>query len=500
VSVALVIAIGAAISSWQFTMVMRLTKRITAIDDRLINVYRVRADVGALRRHVADLARDKDLVKFNAAIDSSHRELLRDISEALASFRRTTAPVPETLSALGDTVADQLDAMQHLAEVNDWRAVRLRIDNQLEDIVDDVRAMVDFVASGVYAERLQCLRDIEAARARAQGILAATAALSLLISLALGFRVTRGITGPLSRLDAAARRLAAGDFDVKIHVDSKDELGKLGEALSVAARELKTYYAALRRSNDDLERFAYAASHDLQEPLRTILSFSSLLKARCGANLGSQGEQYLTFIMDASARMRNLITGILEYSRLTGSKEDTFETVQVDAIVSDVLNNLHATINQTGAQIECDDLPSVLGSRVQLTQLFQNLIGNGIKYRRQDKPLEIRISSEPDGRMRRFCVADNGIGIDPRYHDQIFGMFKQLARDPRGGAGVGLAIAKRIVEKHGGAIWVESTLDNGSRFFFTLGAAEANGPGTVAILNTADPLIRSLNKSVKRLV
>lgn len=486
-SVALVIAIGAAISSWQFTVVMRLTKRITAIDDRLINVYRVRADVGALRRRVADLSREKDLVKFNATLDSSHSELLRDISEALKSFRRTDAPVPETLSALGDTVADQLDAMQHLADVSDWRAVRLRIDNQLEDIVDDARMMVDFVASGVYAERLQSLQDIENARARAQGILVATALLSLIISLALGFRVTRGITIPLSRLDAAARRLAAGDFDVNVHVDSKDELGKLGEALSVAARELKTYYAALRRSNDDLERFAYAASHDLQEPLRTILSFSSLLKARCGANLGSQGEQYLSFIVDAGTRMRNLITGILEYSRLTGSKEDTFETVPVDAIVSDVLNNLQATISQTGAEIECERLPVVLGNRVQLMQLFQNLIGNGIKYRCKDKPLQIRISAEPDGKMRRFCVADNGIGIDPKYHDQIFEMFKQLTRDSRGGAGVGLAIAKRIVEKHGGAIWVESSVGNGSRFYFTLGAAEA----TLKRVSTPESLVGS---------
>lgn len=472
VSLALVIAVGAVISSWQFTVVLQLTKRITATDDRLMNVYRVRADVGALRRRMADLSRDEDLPKFAAAIDSSRTGINHDIRHALASFRASGVAVPDTLNALDDTVDDQLDAMRNLAAVKDWLAIQRRIDNQLEEIVDDARVMVDDVAANVYAERELSIREIERARQRAEGILFATAVISLAISLVLGYRVTRNITNPLSRLDAAARRLAAGDFDVEIHVDSKDELGKLGEALSVAAKELKTYYAALRRSNEDLESFAYAASHDLQEPLRTITSFSALLKARCGSSLGSHGEQYLTFIMDAATRMRNLITGILEYSRLTSSKDETFQGVLVGEVVRDVLNNLHATIHQAGAQIECARLPVVTGSRVQLTQLFQNLIGNAVKYRREDEPLRIQISAERDGQVQRFCVADNGVGIDPKYHDHIFGMFKQLNRDARGGVGVGLAVAKRIVEKHGGAIWVESEVGRGARFYLTL-AAEA---------------------------
>lgn len=497
VCLALVIALGAAVSSWQFSRMMRLTTRITAIDDRLIDVYRVRADIGALRRQMADSARDQDLIRFDAAVQSSHNELLNHINQALASFRATGAPVPETLSALGDTVDDQLDAMQRLARSRDWTAVRLRIENQLDDVMDNVRVMVDYVASGVYNERQRSLGEIEGAKERAQITLIVTGIVSLLVSLALGFRVTRGITTPLSQLAAAARRLAAGDFDVTLHINSKDELGELGRTLSVAARELKTYYGALKRSNDDLQQFAYAVSHDLQEPLRTILLFSSLLKTRCAASLTPQSEHYLNLITEASARMRDLITGILEYSRLTILKSDTFNRVELEKVLADVLKNLHASIEQTGAKVFHDPLPPVFGSRVQLTQLFQNLIGNAIKYRCKDKPLEIHVSAEPHDQMYRFCIADNGIGIDPRYHDQIFGMFKQLDRDPRGGAGVGLAIAKRIVEKHGGDIWVKSALGNGSRFYFTLEPATLGTLEADERLPATETLKASRETSVK---
>jgi light-regulated signal transduction histidine kinase (bacteriophytochrome) len=236
---------------------------------------------------------------------------------------------------------------------------------------------------------------------------------------------------------------------------------------------LQDYYRALTRSNEDLERFAYVVSHDLQEPLRTITVFTELLKRDCGKDMPPRAQQHLSLLAEAAARMRQLITGILEYSRLTSAGKSEEESVSTEEIVKTVLQNLQAAIQQTGAAVTHDDLPRVAGHRLQLVQLFQNLVANAIKYRRQGVPPRIHISARAQGAMWRFCVEDNGIGIDQKYHSDVFGMFKQLGAAQEG-AGVGLAVSKRIVEQHGGEISVASTLGEGSRFYFTLKAVKAN--------------------------
>ncbi len=171
--------------------------------------------------------------------------------------------------------------------------------------------------------------------------------------------------------------------------------------------------------------------------------------------------------------MRQLITGILEYSRLTSAGKSKEESVSTEEILKTVLQNLQAAIEQTGAAVTHDDLPRVAGHRLQLVQLFQNLIANAIKYRRQGVPPRIHISARAEGPMWKFCVEDNGIGIDQKYHSDVFGMFKQLGTAQEG-VGVGLAVSKRIVEQHGGEISVTSKLGEGSRFYFTLKAVKAN--------------------------
>jgi signal transduction histidine kinase len=396
--------------------------------------------------------------------------LLRDVAQSLRYFRETGTPIPATLGALHDAIADQLDAMAGLAEVKDWTAIQLRLDNQVDDILNGVRQMVDYVDSDVTQQRVHLLNQIDSVRRSAQSALILTALISLFASLGLGWYVTRSIVVPLSQLRGAAHQFARGDFNVAFGFSSHDELGELRDAFMLAARQLSGYYVALRRSNQDLEQFAYAASHDLQEPIRTISLFCGLLEKRYAEALPPQAKEYVGFLKDSACRMQELVRGVLEYSRLAGSAIEQQERVDTEGILAAVLTNLHAMIEQTRAEVEYGVMPAVKGNRMQLLQLFQNLISNGIKYRQQDTRPHLRIAVGREDGFWRFCVADNGIGIDPRYHTQVFGIFKQLNRGERGGAGVGLAIAKRIVERHGGSISVESKIGEGCRFYFTLPA------------------------------
>ena len=471
-SVAFIIACGAAIASWQFHNILEETRTLTAVDDKVLAVYRVRADVGAIRRRLDDLSRLRDASAFSPSARRLRKELSDDIDQALLYFRETGTPVPGTLGALRDAIGDQFDAMQRLTEVNDWTAVRLRLDNQVDEILSGVREMVEHVNADVTEQRDRSLKEIEAGQRRAQIILALTMLTSLAIAVALGLYVTRSIVAPLSQLKAAAHQFAAGDFNVTLRIGAKDELGDVSNAFAIAARKLNDYYSTLKRSNEDLEQFAYAASHDLQEPLRTISTFSELLRERHQNTLSHEGQEFLSYLVDASARMRQLIAGILEYSRLVSAEDHQSEAIESDEVLGVVVQNLQATIEQTRATITHDELPRVLGSRQQLIQLFQNLIGNAIKYRRDEVPPHIHISANEDDGMWKFCCEDNGIGIDSMYHLHIFGMFKQLERGSQGGVGMGLAISRRIVERHGGTISVISAVGKGSRFYFTLPCAE----------------------------
>jgi signal transduction histidine kinase len=399
--------------------------------------------------------------------------LFDDIETALRYFRETGTPVPGTLGALRDAIDDQFDAMQRLSDVNDWRAIRLRLNTQVDDILNGVRNMVEAVNSDVASQRIRSVREIEAGQQRAEIILGLTALVSLIIALSLGLYVTRSIVVPLSQLKTAAHQFAAGDFDIVLQADSNDELSEVSKAFMIAAQKLHEYYSRLKRSNEDLEQFAYAASHDLQEPLRTISTFSQLLSRRYGSSLDSDAQEYLAYLVDASARMRELVAGVLDYSRLASSGDQQQEVVESEEIVNIVVQNLHTIIEQAHATVTHEKLPPVLGSRLQLIQLFQNLIGNAIKYSRQDMPPGIHISAREHNGMYQFCCEDNGVGIDSKYHVHVFGMFKQLERGNKGGVGMGLAISKRIVERHGGTISVVSAVGKGSRFYFTLPRPDA---------------------------
>ncbi len=238
-----------------------------------------------------------------------------------------------------------------------------------------------------------------------------------------------------------------------------------------AESALREYAAELQRSNEELERFAYVCSHDLQEPLRSIVSFSQLLDRRCRDRLDANACEYLDFIVEGGNRMQMQITDLLALSRVTTTGR-TPEATDADAVLAEVLRDLAGTIEASGAAVEAGPMPTVMADPGQLGQVFANLIGNALKYRRPDVPPRVRIGAEREGDRVRFSVADNGIGIEPEYHDRIFVVFQRLhTREKYDGSGIGLAIVKRIVERHGGTIRVESAPGEGSTFFFTMAPA-----------------------------
>jgi len=223
----------------------------------------------------------------------------------------------------------------------------------------------------------------------------------------------------------------------------------------------------LNRSNKELEEYAYVASHDLKEPLHVVSSFVYLLEKRCQTKLETQELQYLNLIKEGVNQAQKLIKDLLEYSRI--GKEKSFELVDISSVLKEVLANLKTLIDESGATIEYDKIPHITANHLEMVQLFQNLLVNAIKYRSQ-RPLEIQIVAKSEGRhMLLFSVKDNGIGIDPQFKDRIFDMFQRLhAKTEYSGTGIGLAICKKIVERHGGKIWIDSTPGEGSTFYFSI--------------------------------
>ena len=223
----------------------------------------------------------------------------------------------------------------------------------------------------------------------------------------------------------------------------------------------------LARSNVELERFAYVASHDLQEPMRTVRSFAQLLQRRCAAQLTGEALEYLQFITDGVGRMQTLINDLLAYSRVS-SQGGAFAPADCNNILRMVLENLHVMIQTRHADVTVDPLPVVTGDATQLGQVFQNLIVNAIKFQ-GDRPPRVHVSATERPPEWVFSVNDNGIGIAPEYFDRIFIIFQRLHTiEEYGGTGIGLAICKKIVERHGGRIWIESKVGQGSTFYFSI--------------------------------
>ncbi|WP_052423674.1 sensor histidine kinase [Nonomuraea candida] len=296
-----------------------------------------------------------------------------------------------------------------------------------------------------------------------------TVALIVLFGLQLAWGVGLGVTvryavlKPIDQLTEQVRTVAGGDFDHDLHVDRPRELAELSSHIdSMRARIVAAWRVAtdqteeLRRSNGELEQFAYVASHDLQEPLRKVASFTQMLEQRYGAQLDDRARQYIHYAVDGAKRMQLLINDLLDFSRV-GRVTGERSTVDSGAALDRALDNLSAAIEDAGATVTRDELPPVIGNQLQLTQLFQNLIENAVKFRSEEPP-RVHIGARRAGDMWEFSCSDNGIGVEPKYADRIFLIFQRLhPRDVYPGTGIGLALCRKIVEYHGGTLWLDGT-------------------------------------------
>jgi light-regulated signal transduction histidine kinase (bacteriophytochrome) len=293
------------------------------------------------------------------------------------------------------------------------------------------------------------------------------------------------VLAPIERLGQQTRHVASGRLRHQIQVAGPDELTELGADIEYMRSEIVNQLALaeeiqeelrrqgqeLERSNADLQQFAYVASHDLSEPLRKVSNFCQLLERQYADQLDDRARQYIYFAVDGAKRMQTLITDLLALSRV-GRTTEEFVPVDLNEVFQRVLSSLGDRIAATGARVECRSaLPTVPGDASLLESLVENLIGNAIKYRRDDLAPVVILSAERVEDDWAFSVADNGIGIDPKYAERIFAVFQRLhLRDQYGGTGIGLALCRKIVEFHGGRIWLDPVQSEpgGATFRFTL--------------------------------
>jgi hypothetical protein len=313
-----------------------------------------------------------------------------------------------------------------------------------------------------------------------------TALVLLLVAVGVWRGLHRWVLAPADRLRGQTRQVAGGDTYRQIVPEGPVEFTALGRdveamRLQIAGQlaraeevqeELRLQGEELARSNEDLQQFAYVASHDLSEPLRKVANFCQLLERQYGPKLDDRARQYIDFAVDGAKRMQALIADLLSLSRV-GRATEEFVPADLEQALDAACTNLADKIAESGARIErTGPLPTVAGDPTLLASLFENLIGNAVKYRREDVPPVVRISAEQDAEKSTWVltITDNGIGIDPQYADRIFVVFQRLhLRDRYGGTGIGLALCRRIVEFHGGRIWLEAVQSSpGATFRFTL--------------------------------
>ncbi|KCZ73202.1 PAS domain S-box [Candidatus Methanoperedens nitroreducens] len=267
------------------------------------------------------------------------------------------------------------------------------------------------------------------------------------------------------RAEEALRR-AHDELEMRVR-ERTAELAKSNEALKAEIQERKRAEKELKRSNAELEQFAYVASHDLQEPLRMISGFTKLLERRYRGRLDKSADEFIAYIVDGANRMQRMIEDLLMYSRV-GTRGRPFELISMEDVFNQAVTNIMTAIEKNGAAVTHDPLPAVMVDASQMVQLFQNLISNGIKFRKEEPP-RIHISAEKKGSEWIFSVQDNGIGIAPQFIGRLFQLFqREYAATEYHGTGIGLAICKKIVERHGGKIWAESEVGRGSTFYFTI--------------------------------
>jgi signal transduction histidine kinase len=439
--------------------------------------YALTADPTFLQPYTDGLKGEQQFDADVHRVLAGDRDLVADadaITRAATTWRREIAmPLVAQVRSGGKLTASGAQLSRSKTQFDGLRALFARQSDHLDAARDRARARLDHsrhVSDIVFLAMLVLF-------------LAAVVALVFLLHFMVG--------KPLSQLRAASDGVRAGAFSSRIEVTGPSDLRAVGAAVEdMRARIVEELDASnereqlladqteeLRRSNSELEQFAYVASHDLQEPLRKVASFCQLLEKRYGDLLDDRGKQYIDFAVDGAKRMQVLINDLLTFSRV-GRVHDAWQAVALDAVLDRALGNLGMVIEENGVTVVRQaPLPEVHGDPTTLAMLWQNLVGNAIKFRKPERPSRIVIdcvredSGEASGTsgMWHFSVTDNGIGVAPEFAEKVFVIFQRLhARDEYEGTGIGLALCRKIVEFHGGRIWLEPVPSGGTAIHFVL--------------------------------
>ncbi len=440
--------------------------------------YAVSGDESDLTPYRAGVEKERELIASMDALLADQpaiRGQLGEVRDRAEQWRQSVAvPVIETTSVRGTSAAQHL-----LTEEGNQR-------------FDALRTAVEALQGAVLD-----LRNAVAGEARRTGntlvlLLILAAVVVLVAGIALLTSLNRLVIGPVTALAHQVREVAGGDYQRNIEKVGPPELAQLARDIDAMRRKITADLAEVReartriewvnsqlekqaeelvRSNRDLEQFAYVASHDLQEPLRKVASFCQLLQRRYAGQLDERADQYIAFAVDGAQRMQRLINDLLAFSRI-GRMTGGFTEVDLNALMAEVAAQTESVRKSVNAELTWSNLPVVRGEETLLSNLLANLVNNSLKFRRPDLPPRVRISARQLDDEWEIICRDNGIGIEAEFAEKVFVIFQRLhAKEAYPGTGIGLAIVKKIVEYHGGRIWIELDVDEGTAIHFTLPAA-----------------------------
>ena len=413
-----------------------------------------------LKEHLAELHDLRSKSGLNSAQDNLHR-----VTELLETWKK-------------DSAEPEIQARRKSLQ----GAVALVSDGQGKRQLEEVRRVLNVMQENETGRQLRAIAESNAALQTVRVITLLGLLMSAALTLLVAWRAAHTVQANAEFLNAGAQQIATGNYDLRLPKMGVQELDTLSaqfhqmaeavqrreQELAESSRALQHRTEELERSNRELERFAYIASHDLQEPLRTIGSYTELLGKRYRGQLDARADQYIDFTISATQRLKNLIQDLLAFSRVHRPGR-TFSAVNTAELTGQILQELEAKIKNAGATVTFGELPTVRGNAELLHHVFLNLMTNAIKFRSPERPSEVRVWAERGTDGWVFHVQDNGIGIDSQYFDKIFGVFQRLhGIGTYEGSGIGLAVTRSAVEQHGGKIWLHSTPGVGSTFSFTL--------------------------------
>ncbi|MEU7757214.1 ATP-binding protein [Micromonospora sp. NPDC049171] len=454
-----------------------------------IRGYAVSGDQDDLNPYREGLAQEKSVVVSMRALLDDYPQIsqeLRIVEERTAQWRQSVAePVITTTERSGTSAGQAL------------------VTERARQQFDEVRTAVNDLQEEVLAAREQTADNVRTSSNVLVVLLIVAALVVVVAGAVLLLSLDRMVVRPLTGLATQVREVAEGDYQHRIATTGPPEFIQLGDDVDAmrqkiaadlaevrAAREriewvnsqLQKQAEELTRSNRDLEQFAYVASHDLQEPLRKVASFCQLLQRRYAGQLDERADQYIAFAVDGAQRMQRLINDLLAFSRI-GRLTTGFVEVDLNKVMGDVAGQTEAARQYADAELTWTDLPVISGEEPLLTNLLANLVSNAIKFRRADVAPAVHVSARLVGSEWEISCRDNGIGIEPEFADKIFVIFQRLhSKDAYPGTGIGLAIVKKIVEYHGGRVWVDTSVPEGTAIRFTLPAL----PGDLEAAAAAD--------------